>query len=70
MLGPAGIHTASVGKIHVNPWFGKAPPVALEESSAHWKEHREMEEWSGATATRNLWSSGAVFCPPARHADA
>lgn len=47
MMNEAGVRSASVGKIHFNPWFGQAPPVAYEESAAYWKTHPEMADWSG-----------------------
>jgi arylsulfatase A-like enzyme len=28
----AGFRTGSVGKVHLNPWFGEAPPECFEES--------------------------------------
>jgi len=47
MLLEEGFRTGSVGKIHLNPWFGEAPPVCFEESRRHWEEHPEMAAWHG-----------------------
>lgn len=47
LLQESGVRTGSVGKIHVNPRFGSAPPVGFEESDAYWNAHPEMAEWRG-----------------------
>lgn len=47
MLGTCGYRTGSVGKVHVNPWFGAAPPAAFEESDGYWASHPEIADWHG-----------------------
>jgi arylsulfatase A-like enzyme len=47
LLQPRGFRTGSVGKIHVNPWFGPPPPTCNEESFQYWQKHPEMAEWTG-----------------------
>jgi arylsulfatase len=47
ILQKEGFRTGSVGKIHLNPWFGPHPPVAYEESRSYWEKHPEMAAWHG-----------------------
>lgn len=47
ILSPFNVHPGTVGKIHVNPWFGPAPPENYQESASYWQEHPEMADWNG-----------------------
>ncbi len=42
-----GYRTGSVGKIHLNAWFGPHPPSGYEESQDYWAKHPEMKDWHG-----------------------
>lgn len=42
-----GYRTGSVGKIHLQPWFGRHPPGGWEESMDYWQKHPEMSDWHG-----------------------
>ncbi len=47
ILGSQGYRTGSVGKIHLGPGWGPAPPAGFEESREYWAKHPEMRDWHG-----------------------
>jgi len=47
LLQEQGYRTGSVGKVHLNAWFGPHPPTGYQESQDYWARHPELAGWHG-----------------------